>query len=116
MFPLRAALVLALLSSPAAADDWQVLKGADITLALTARVLAYPGGQTQNFYADGRTLYETDHPQWGHWRVEGDRYCSVWPPSDRWSCYGVDREAQGLDLRFVDDAGTATQGRYVDLK
>ena len=116
MFALHTALGLALMSSPVMAQDWQPLKGPEITQALTARVVAYPGGQTQTFDADGRTLYDGGSAQWGHWRVDGDRYCSVWPPSDRWSCYGVDREAQGLDLRFVDDAGTATQGRYVDLK
>ncbi len=116
MIPIRAALVLALLSSQAAAQDWQRLTGDEVTTALTARVLAYDGGQTQNFLADGRTLYDADQPQWGQWRVEGDRYCSVWPPSDRWSCFSVQREAQGLDLRFVTEGGTITQGRYVDLQ
>ena len=57
MIPIRAALVLALLSSQAAAQDWQRLTGDEVTTALTARVLAYDGGQTQNFLADGRTLY-----------------------------------------------------------
>jgi hypothetical protein len=117
MSTLHLALSLALLSSPVMAQDWQPLKGAEITQALSARVLAYPDGKTQNFFADGRTLYEGGgSSQSGQWRVEGDRYCSVWPPSDRWSCYGVEREAQGLDLRFVDDGGTATAGRYVDLE
>lgn len=115
MLPLRATLVLAVLTSPAVADDWQVLTGGAITRALSARAVAYPGGQTQTFHADGRTLYQSDHPQWGQWRVEGDRYCSVWPPSDRWSCYHVEGEARGLDLRFVTGGGTLTQGRYVDL-
>ena len=116
MVPLRAAVVLALLSPPVAAQDWQPLTGAGITAALTARVLAYPGGQTQNFFADGRTLYDGGSPQWGHWRVEGERYCSVWPPSDRWTCYAVERDAQGLDLRFVSKGGTFSTGRYVDLQ
>jgi hypothetical protein len=46
--------------------------------------------------------------------VRGDRYCSVWPPSDRWTCYRVDRDR--LDIRFTDDAGNTLVGRYVDLQ
>ncbi len=111
-----AALILSLLSLPALADDWQPLTGDQIKTALSARVLTYPGGQTQNFYADGRTLYESDRPQWGQWRVDGDRYCSLWPPSDRWDCYDVAREAKGLDIRFVAPGGSITEGRYVDLQ
>jgi hypothetical protein len=93
-----------------AADGWERLEGDAITRALSARVLGYPDGTLQDFLADGRTLHgETD----GRWEVRGDRYCSVWPPSDRWSCYAVDRN--GLDIRFTADDGTVTVGRYVDL-
>ena len=113
---LCAAVFMALISAQALAGDWQPLVGAEIKDALTSRVLAYPGGQTQNFFANGRTLYESDRTQWGQWRVEGDRYCSVWPPSDRWDCYGVERHARGLGLRFVAGGGTVTEGHYVDLQ
>jgi hypothetical protein len=116
MVTLRAALVLAALASTAIADDWNPLAGDEIRHALTARVLAYPGGETQNFFADGRTLYESGHAQWGRWRVEGDRYCSVWPPSDRWDCYRVERAPRGLDLRFLGDDGSVAVGRYIDLQ
>jgi hypothetical protein len=117
MIPLRAALFLGLLAAPALAQDWHPLTGGQIKDALSARVLAYPDDKTQNFFADGRTLYEGGgSAQWGQWRIEGDRYCSVWPPSDRWSCYGVEGEAAGLDLRFVTEGGSVTQGRYIDLQ
>ena len=114
---LRVAFVLCLMSAPALAEDWQPLTGDQVKSALSARVLGYEGGQTQDFHADGGTLYEGDgRSQSGQWRVEGDRFCSVWPPSDRWSCYGVEREAAGLDLRFVAKGGSVTVGRYVDLQ
>ena len=113
---LCAAVVMALISVQALAGDWQPPDGAEINDALRSRVLAWPGGQTQNFLADGRTLYESDRAQWRQWRVEGERYCSVWPPSDRWNCTGVERHARGLDLRFVADGGTVTEARYVDLQ
>ena len=114
---LRATLALLLLASPVAAEEWKALTGDQIKTALTARVLGYPDGKTQNFHADGGTLYDGGgSSQSGQWRVEGDRYCSVWPPSDRWSCYGVEAEAGGLDIRFVSEGGSATTGRYIDLQ
>ena len=109
-------VVLALAPCMALAEDWQKLDGPAITLALSARVLGYADGKTQSFAADGVTIYTADSDQSGHWRVEGDRYCSVWPPSDRWTCYGIEAEAGGLDIRFVAGDGSATVGRYVDLK
>jgi hypothetical protein len=107
--------LLALLSGTCAgqawADGWEALDGPAITSALSARVLGYPDGSLQDFFADGRTLYG-ESP--GRWEVREDRYCSLWPPSDRWTCYGVAR--MGLDIRFTGDDGTETIGRYVDLQ
>jgi hypothetical protein len=93
------------------AEGWQHLQGEDITTALAARVLGYPDGTLQDFFADGRTLYGETY---GRWEVRGDLYCSLWPPSDRWTCYRVDRNR--LDVRFTDDDGAETIGRYVDLQ
>ncbi len=105
-----------LFASPALAEDWRPLTGAEIAQALTARSLVYEGGATQDFFADGRTLYEAGSPSWGHWRVEGDRYCSQWPPREAWDCYAVEAEAGGLGLRFVGGSGEVTAGRYDDLE
>lgn len=110
-----AVVIFTLWPTLAPAEGWERLDGPGIADALTARVLAYPddptpGGALQDFLADGRTLY---NDQWGRWEVRGDRYCSVWPPSDRWSCYDVDR--QGRDIRFTSDGAETTVGRYVDL-
>jgi hypothetical protein len=98
-------------AAPARAEAWEELKGPAITAALSARVLGYPDGMLQDFLADGRTLYGGSA---GRWEVRGDRYCSIWPPSDRWTCYRVDRKA--LDIRFTAEDGTETIGRYVDLQ
>jgi hypothetical protein len=67
----------------------------------------------QEFKAGGVTLAGTGA---GKWRIDGDRYCSAWPPSETWACYEVDREARGRDLRFTDGAGHVTVGRYIDLQ
>ena len=95
----------------AGAEDWERLEGQDIATALVARVLGYPDGTLQDFFADGRTL---SGDRFGRWEVREDRYCSQWPPSDRWDCFLV--EQSGLDLRFTDDNGTTIVGRYVDLQ
>jgi hypothetical protein len=108
---MRWVLLAAMLPGMAAAEEWQALKGPEITTALTARVLTYVGDHRQDFMADGRTLYDDS---WGSWRVEGDQYCSQWPPSDRWECYAV--SVSGLDVRFVAKDGSVTEGRYGDLR
>jgi hypothetical protein len=102
--------------SAIAGDGWTRLTGAEVTAALTARSVAYEGGASQDFRADGGTTYTKDSPTLGHWRVQGAEYCSVWPPSDRWACYSVERSADGLDIRFVAQDGSATTGRYNDLQ
>ena len=114
-------LILASLASLAfatlaQAQDWQALDAAAITDALNARVLSYPDGATQQFNKGGSTVYTTDQPSSGQWRVEANQYCSVWPPSDRWSCYDVARSADGLDIRFTAGDGSESVGRYADLK
>ncbi len=114
---MRTALMIFLLSTaPAMADDWATLTGDQISIALIARVLAYTGGETQQFNADGTTLYESPDISRGQWRVTGDEYCSQWPPSDRWSCYTVQAEAAGLDIRFIAGDGSVSTGRYIDLR
>lgn len=111
---LRSALFAAFLVTPALASDWRVLDDAGITAALAARVLQYEDGSTQNFFQDGRTLYEAGGGEaWGKWWVDGGQYCSTWPPSDVPACYGV--EAQGLNVRFTSKGGAVSVGRYQDL-
>ena len=113
-------LTVALGPTTATAEDWQPLDAPAITLALTARTVAYKDGYkdgaTQRFNEDASTIYTTTHPSKGAWRVERNQYCSQWPPSDRWSCYNVARSEGGLDLRFTAGDGSESVGRYVDLK
>ena len=109
-------LTVALGPTTAMAEDWQPRDAPAITLALTARTVAYDDGATQGFNEDASTIYATTHPSIGAWRVERDQYCPQWPPSDRWSCYDVALSADGLDLRFTAGDGSVSVGRYVDLK
>ena len=106
---------LLMVAGPVWAADWQDLTGPEIATALGARVLQYKDGAMQNFFADGRSLYEAGAGEsWGRWRVTGDQYCSVWPPSETWVCYDVQR--LGLEIRFTGHSGDPVVGHYIDLQ
>ncbi len=106
-----AVTALALMALPVLADD-MALDGAGIAAALADKTLIYDDGSSQNFQADGATTYESGKPSLGHWALRGDRYCSVWPPSDYWACYDVVQSADGQSLTFVADDGSRTTGHY----
>lgn len=107
----RFALMMALLAAPVAAEGWEPLRGDEIRAALEGRKLQYANAW-QDFRSSGRTLYNAGKDSWGYWRVEGDQYCSMWPPQDLWSCYKLDR--QGDRLRFVGDRDDVTEATYFD--
>lgn len=100
-----------LMALPALADETR-LDGAGITAALMDKTLVYDDGATQIFHADGTTTYENGKPSIGRWALRGDRYCSVWPPSDLWACYDVLQSADGQSLTFVSDSAERTSGHY----
>ena len=110
----RFALFLALLGSPAMAQDWTPMTGDEIRAALSDRSLYYPRTDArQTFHASGRTLYSVGgNDSWGTWRVEGDAYCSQWPPSDLWACYELDTD--GVSLRFIAPGPDITEATYAD--
>lgn len=104
----RLAMGLALLAGPAMAQEWQPLDGAGITAALSGRVVVYADGARQDFKPDGQTIYTKGPASLGHWALRGDLYCSVWPPSDVWACYGV--ATQGQQVKFIAADGSVTLG------
>jgi hypothetical protein len=46
----------------------------------------------QSFSKGGETIYidASGAKTFGQWLTRGDKYCSLWPPSDRWVCYPVE--------------------------
>lgn len=95
----------------AAAEDWVPMSGEEIRAALTDRKLQYANAW-QDFRASGRTLYNAGADSWGYWRVEGEQYCSQWPPSDLWACYGMARS--GDRLRFIGQGDDITDAVYAN--
>jgi hypothetical protein len=108
-------MIALLCANGAVADEWRPLNGPEITNALTARVLQYKDNAQQDFFSDGRTLYQTRVSSWGKWRVDYNKYCSTWPPADGWVCYDVSISSNGLSLRFTDKHGGNFDGKYIDL-
>jgi hypothetical protein len=95
----------------AKASDWQRLDGPGIEAALTGERVEYTNGAIQRFSETGFTEYIYGELSFGDWGVRGGRYCSVWPPSDVWACYDVERT--GDRLRFVGDHDDVTEGVLV---
>jgi hypothetical protein len=99
----RAAALLVLLTGPAFADPVKLV-GADIKSALADVSLYADGEIEQLFQVNGLTIYiERGSSSQGWWKVEGDQYCSQWPPSSTWACYDVTRE--GEVITFVSASG-----------
>ena len=105
----RLAVMFALTGGVAMAEGaFEPLSGEEIRDVLTDAVLDYDRGW-QDFRASGRTLYHVGGDSWGYWRIEGDQYCSQWPPSEHWDCYDM---ARGGDvIRFISARGHTTDGR-----
>jgi hypothetical protein len=103
---------VALLAAPALAED-TALDGPAILAALTDAKLVYDDGATQVFRAGGATIYDNGRQSSGRWAVREDRYCSSWPPSDTWACYGVTQSPDGQTISFVADDGSTTSGHQV---
>ena len=112
---MRGAMILLLMALPlqAMAEDWQALAGQQIASALTSRTLGFPDGAIQDFAAGG--ILRRDGAT-GRWRVTATQYCALWPADPDWTCYSVERESRGLDIRFTDEGGSVTVGRYIDLQ
>jgi hypothetical protein len=88
--------------------DAEALKSllSDITLTSTesGRVIE------QVFQASGATFtidIETRQQSQGFWKLQGDKYCSQWPPSENWECFDVYGNDQGVT--FVSSYGKRYQ-------
>jgi hypothetical protein len=81
------------------ASAGEKLSGAQIEAALTDSTAWYtplsPTSARQYFHKNGETPYidAKGEKTYGEWMVRGDQYCSVWPPSDRWTCYDLEKGA-----------------------
>ena len=86
------AVLFLVVSASAAASAERQLTGDEIG-ALLPTIAATTETTRQTFASDGNTDFiDTSRTRTGRWRVQGDFYCSMWPPSDAWRCYAVHLE------------------------
>lgn len=67
----------------------------------------------QDFRSDGATIYyEGNQPSPGRWKVDGDQYCSLWPPSETWDCY--DMAMDGEEILFMPKGSAVWRAHFTD--
>ena len=94
---------LAVSTSSASAEE-KKLTGPEITAVLTDKILTAKTDTTQIFQKSGVTFYSENGGQsQGFWKVEGDKYCSQWPPNQSWPCYDILQD--GTKITFVSESG-----------
>jgi hypothetical protein len=105
-----AILVLIFCFGPPATAAEVKLDGATLKDLLSDVTLtSYETGRKveQVFQKSGVTFtveVETKLQSTGFWKLEGDKYCSQWPPSEHWSCFDVYGGDQGVVV-FVSSLG-----------
>ena len=83
------------------------LSGTEIQLILSDKIL-YSKDVEQIFQKSGVTFYISGGNQsQGNWKIEGDKYCSQWPPNQAWACYDITRD--GKKITFISKDGNRTE-------
>lgn len=115
---MKALPVFLLLFIGAAQASETKLSGAEIAVMLhDVKLSAKDRGLSvfQIFQKAGVTLYIVNGQQsQGFWRVEADKYCSQWPPSEHWDCFDVTRN--GKTIAFISAQGKRYELEFPDAE
>lgn len=107
-------VLLALLCMVTGTQAGETMKGADVEATFndtTAYYLPLTATSARQFFnKNGETVYVDDMgaKTIGAWMVRGDGYCSVWPPSDHYVCYPVEKSTSAdgkVTYTFVSGGG-----------
>jgi len=99
-------LVMLSFHSAAFADSQKLNATQIIELLSDKTIYGLPGAapSEQIFQKAGATYFtENGNQSQGEWKLEGDKYCSVWPPSQNWVCYDMTRD--GNTIGFISPSG-----------
>ena len=82
------------MAAAAAQADERPLKGPEIDALISGNTVTgqnINGIWKQFFNVNGETIYVAPEkpPSYGEWNLQGDKFCSKWPPSDHYVCYVV---------------------------
>jgi hypothetical protein len=99
-------LISLLLVSPAIAAEMK-LTGAEMQAILYDKIL-YGKDVEQIFQKSGATFYSAGGSQsQGNWKIDGEKYCSQWPPNEAWACYDITQD--GNKITFISKDGNRTE-------
>ena len=105
-------------SAPIASAAERKLTGAEIETVLSGNTVTGVGdrgawGQFFDKNGDTRYVRGSEAPSVGAWKVQGDQYCSQWPPAAGWACYDVtaDLAATPPTLTWIGESGTKYPGK-----
>ena len=83
------------------------LSGAEMQSVLSDKIL-YAKGNEQIFQKSGVTFYASGGNQsQGNWKIDGEKYCSQWPPNQAWACYGMTQDDN--KITFISKDGDRTE-------
>ena len=84
------------------------LSGVEIAKLLPT-VIATGTDTRQTFSKAGATTYTfKGRDSYGTWRVQGEQYCSQWPPTAGWDCYTVLADEDAESIVWVGHSGDRT--------
>jgi hypothetical protein len=83
------------------------LTSAQMQMILSDKVL-YGKEAEQIFQKSGITFYSAGGSQsQGNWKIDGEKYCSQWPPNEAWACYDMTQD--GDKITFISKDGNRTE-------
>ncbi len=110
-------LAILLSCATAAQAAERPLKGPEIDALIKGNTVTgqdISGVWKQFFDANGETVYVAGSkpPSRGAWNVQGDKFCSQWPPNEAWTCYVVtgDLDAKPRTVTWISGGGTKYPG------
>lgn len=108
---MRSLAVVFALAGPAAAQDWQPVTEDQVIVDMLAdRSVVFDEHTWQWFGSGGDTRFFTERVSDGIWEAQNGQYCSQWPPSGRWDCYGV--ALRGDEVKFISYNGHESVGTF----
>ena len=110
--PVFITLFTLLLGINAALAAEETLSG-DAIQSLLPTIRALGKNTAQTFDEGGNTDYFSGgNLSKGRWSVQGDKYCSVWPPVTTWRCYGVAINREAGKIFWISDNGEREENRF----
>ena len=102
---------LLILASGNLEEVWYPISDTALLELLAGRTVVYDLDE-QVFFENGRTRYRVFRDRWGWWEIQNGQYCSLWPPSEDWTCFGAETNATRDKIRFTDPDGVIFEGQF----